>query len=254
MAINWSGIDSQSACGRVLRMPLRLLPGGKIMTIRRGPAAGMKWIAGSADHGCWLGTYELAKQRALDRFIRPGMTIYDIGAQAGFYSLFFSRLVGTGGTVYAFEPCPYEARHLLDHIQMNAVQNVHVIQAAVWSETGLSALSVDRGQTQNTLCADGDSLLRVPTLSLDGLGLPPPDLIKMDVEGAESAVLTGAAQMLHDQRPIVFIALHGADQRRICFELLSASRYAMFGLDGIRITRQIEVDEICAMPPESNVF
>jgi FkbM family methyltransferase len=252
MAINWSGINSQSTYGRVLRMPLRLLPGGKIMSIRRGPAAGLKWIAGSADHGCWLGTYELAKQRALERFVRPGMTIYDIGAQAGFYTLFFSRLIGPGATVYACEPCAYEARYLLDHIRMNDVQNVHVIQAAVWSGSGLSALSVDRGPTQNALSANGNSILRVPTLALDGLEFPPPDLIKMDVEGAESAVLEGAGQMLHDRRPIVFVALHGNDQREICFEFLNASKYALFELDGTKITRLIQSDEIYALPLELN--
>src|SRR5271155_1636955 len=119
MAINWSAIGSQSAPGRVLRLPLRLLPGNKVMTIRRGPAAGMKWIVGSANHGCWIGTYELAKQHALEHFVRSGLVAYDVGAQAGFYSLLFSRLAGPTGTVYAFEPCAYEARYLLDHVRMN---------------------------------------------------------------------------------------------------------------------------------------
>lgn len=57
----------------------------------------MAWVVGSAPHGCWLGTYELEKQRTIMPFIKPGMTIFDIGAQAGFYTLLFSRLVGPSG-------------------------------------------------------------------------------------------------------------------------------------------------------------
>jgi len=72
---NWSGITNQSLTGRLLRFPLTLVPPGSILGIRRGPAKGLRWISGSATHGCWLGTYELDKQRALERFIKPGMMI-----------------------------------------------------------------------------------------------------------------------------------------------------------------------------------
>src|ERR1700730_7827667 len=129
--IKWSNIDHRSPMGRLLRLPARVLPAGTVMSIRRSPARGMKWIAASSIHGCWLGTYELDKQVALQQFVKPGMTVYDIGAQAGFYTLFFSRLVGDRGGVFAFEPCPYEARFLLDHVRMNKLANVRVILAAV---------------------------------------------------------------------------------------------------------------------------
>jgi FkbM family methyltransferase len=248
MGINWSAIDNRSTRGRLLRIPLRLLPDKRVMAIRRGPAAGMKWIAGSADHGCWLGTYELAKQHALERFVRPEMTVYDIGAQAGFYTLFFSRLVGPTGTVYAFEPCAYEARYLLDHIRLNDLQNVRVIQAAVWTASGLAALTTDRGQTQNAISGSTDSILQVPTLALDDLHIPPPHLIKMDVEGAESAVIEGAKQTLHRHRPIVFIALHGAEQRHACVRLLRQSNYQLYELDGRPLAESAESDEIYALP------
>jgi len=211
----------------------------------------MKWIVGSADHGCWLGTYELPKQRSLERFVRPGMTLYDIGAQAGFYTLFFSRLVGPTGTVYAFEPCAYEARYLLDHIRLNGLRNVRVIQAAVWTASGLAALTTDRGQTQNAISSSTDSILQVPTLALDDLHIPPPDLIKMDVEGAESAVIEGAKRTLQNHRPIAFVALHGTEQRRACAKLLRESNYQLYELDGRRqLAESVESDEIYALPHE----
>jgi hypothetical protein len=97
LMLNPSAISNRTLLGKVLRLPLRLLPKGMAIPILRGSAKGLKWIVGSSNHGCWLGTYELEKQVALERFVKPGMTVYDIGAQAGFYTLFFSRLVGGGG-------------------------------------------------------------------------------------------------------------------------------------------------------------
>jgi hypothetical protein len=95
--INWTDIDLGSRRGQLIRLPARLLPKSAVMHIQRGPARGMRWISGSATHGCWLGTYELPKQALVERLVRPGMTVYDIGAQAGFYTLVFSRLVGSAG-------------------------------------------------------------------------------------------------------------------------------------------------------------
>ncbi len=248
MAINWSAIDNHSTRGRLVRLPLRLLPSTTVLTIRRGPAAGMNWIVGGGNHGCWLGTYEMAKQAALERFVRPGMTVYDIGAQAGFYSLFFSQLVGTTGRVYAFEPCAYEARYLLDHIRLNNVANICVIQAAVSERSGLTALTFDRGQTQNAISDRSDAVLQVPAYSLDDRRLPAPALIKMDVEGAESAVLEGARRMLREHRPVVFVALHGAEQRRRCIELLETAGYRVYELDGTPLLDVSETDEIYGVP------
>ncbi len=208
----------------------------------------MSWIVGSGNHGCWLGTYEMAKQAALERFVRPGMTVYDIGAQAGFYSLFFSHLVGATGKVYAFEPCAYEARYLLDHIRLNNTPNIRVIQAALSERSGLAAMTFDRGQTQNALSDRSDALLQVPAYSLDDLRLPPPALIKMDVEGAESAVLEGARRTLRDHRPVVFVALHGVEQRHRCIELLLQVGYRLYELDGKPLTDASETDEIYALP------
>ncbi|MGH7934660.1 MAG: FkbM family methyltransferase [Candidatus Binataceae bacterium] len=248
MAFNWSKIDSGSMRGRLLRIPLRLLPPASIMKIRRGPARGLRWIAGSANHGCWLGTYELDKQAAIARFIRPGMTVYDVGAQAGFYTLTFSRLVGGNGRVIAFEPCPNEARHLLDHVRMNALANVTVIEAAVSDRAGLAGFSFDRPRTENALCETAGAQLQVPTVTLDHVcaGMPAPDLVKIDVEGAEAAVLAGGSQTLRRFRPALFVALHNAEQRRLCELRLREAGYAINYLDGRAVVGNITADEIYA--------
>jgi FkbM family methyltransferase len=182
--LNWSAIDNHSLAGRALRAPLRLLPPSAVMKIRRGPAKGLKWIAGSSEHGCWLGTYELPKQNLLERLVRPGMTVYDIGAQAGFYTLCLSRMVGETGRVFAFEPFADNVRNLLEHVRMNGLRNVRIVQAAVAGCSGVRGFTTDQNACGNAL-AGGDAGLLVPTVGLDLLSLPPPHLIKMDIEGGE---------------------------------------------------------------------
>lgn len=249
-ARNWSGISNQSLTGRLLRFPLALLPPGSILRIRRGPAKGLRWIAGSATHGCWLGTYELDKQRSLARFIKPGVTIYDIGAQAGFYTLIFSRLTGQSGRVIAFEPSPRELSFLLRHVAMNHLENVTVITSAVSTQIGIAAFSTDRGATMNAI-VDCNSLM-VSTIALDSADLPPPSLIKIDVEGAESMVLEGARDTLRRARPVVFVALHSALQKQLCSELLRAEHYDLYDLAGNPIAGIPAIDEIYATPAPSN--
>jgi FkbM family methyltransferase len=235
-----------------MRAPLRLIPGNSVMTIRRGPAKGMRWIAGSATHGCWLGTYELAKQKAMLRFARPDMTIYDIGAQAGFYTLLFSRMTEAAGLVVAFEPCPTESQNLLAHLRLNAISNVRVISAAVSDRDGIARFTVDAGKTENSLQADFKSPLFVATVCLDQLDLAPPDLIKMDLEGAETLALKGARKIRARATPMISLALHGDSQRRECSQILREQSYDMFDLAGRRIRGDADTDEIYAVPVDAS--
>lgn len=241
---NLGAIDHASSFAKVIRLPLKLIPRSAYLRIRTGPAKGLRWIAGSCNHGCWLGTYELEKQRALFKFIKPGMIVYDIGAQAGFYTLLFSRLVGPQGRVYAFEPCAFEMRNLIDHITINQLRNVHAIQAAVAAETGLTAFTVDRGISQNSLTTE--SFLNVWAVRLDDRIFPAPDLIKMDVEGGESSVLIGARSLIMEHRPVLFIALHGREQHQKCASILQDFGYRITDLAGHEIGGIPDTDEIVA--------
>lgn len=247
-------LNSRTMPGRLIRTPLHLLLKRTVVKICRGPAKGMKWIVGSSNHSCWLGIYELDKQVALRRFVRPGMTVYDIGAHTGFYSLFFARLVRGGGQVYAFEPIAENVRYLLAHIRMNRLTNIKVVQAAAAERTGFFGFSVDRPPSENKLIEAENALLIVPGLSLDDMVeagvLRLPELIKIDTEGAEARVLSGMRRLLEKYRPIVFVALHGMEQSQICVQILESVHYLLYDLGGRPLSGLSEIDEIYGLPEE----
>ena len=206
----------------------------------------MKWISGSAVHGCWLGTYELEKQKLLERIVQPGMTVYDIGAQAGFHTLLCSKLVGDAGRVIAFEPSISEARYLLEHVRINQLENVSIVQAAVGASASLCGFSSDRAMCQNRLTAENDQLL-VPVISLDSVTLPPPDVIKMDIEGGESDALRGAESLLKRFHPFLLVALHGPDHACFCPRLLRSCGFKVFDFKDRQIDDVASSAEIYAV-------
>ena len=128
---------SGSLLGRILRLPLHLIPKSAVVTVRSGLNKELRWVVGTSIHGCWLSHYEQEKQSRVRQLVKPGMTVLDIGANAGFYTLAFSRLVGDTGHVYAFEPLAQNAANILRRLELNAIKNVTLIQVAVAGEPGL---------------------------------------------------------------------------------------------------------------------
>lgn len=235
--------------GSMVRAPLKLIPRTRVMTVRAGLNQGASWIAGSSVHGCWLGTYESEKQQLLAQRVKPGMTVWDVGANAGFYTLAFSRLVGPGGRVYAFEPLAQNADNLLAHLRLNKVGNAVLVQAALAETGGTAGFRIAASNSMGRL-ANAPSSYLVPCLTLDAFiddhPDAAPDLIKADIEGGESRLLEGAARFLARNDPIIVLSLHGAEQCRRCAELLESYGYSLFGLDGRALERGAICEEIYA--------
>jgi FkbM family methyltransferase len=228
-------LPPRSLLGALVRLPLRLIPKGTVVVVRGGLNKGAAWIVGSSVHGCWLGTYESEKQAAVSRLVRPGMVVWDVGANAGFYTLAFSRLVGPTGRVYAFEPLAENAHSLLRHVRLNELANVSIVQAALSDDAGLVGFRTAPSNAMGRIAPAERSYL-VPALTADGfLALHPdarPDLIKIDIEGSEGAFLAGARELLQSAAPRILLALHGADQSRSCSETLRGLGYSLRHLDG----------------------
>jgi FkbM family methyltransferase len=132
------------------------------------------------------------------------MTCYDCGANVGYFTLLFSKLVGPTGRVFSFEPLPANAQHLRRHVSMNRRTNVTVIQFALADYNGKTNFSTDGSESR--IGPQGD--ITVDCRTIDSLGLPPPDVMKIDVEGAEILLITGAAETIRTHRPLIFMSLH----------------------------------------------
>ncbi len=247
-------INSNTFLGKLLRLPLRLLPGRMVVPVLRGINKGYRWRVGSNIHGCWLGTYESDKQQLMSQLVKPGMVAYDIGANAGFYTLALARLVGNGGAVFAFEPYAENAANILEHLRLNSCGNATLYQVAVSDQHGFSAFHVSH-QSNSAGYLGGGGMYWVPTVAIDTLieifGLSVPAIVKMDVEGAEVTVLQGARRLLGMRKTIWVIALHGADQRRESGRILTNHGYRTYRLDGSEIVAgNIDTDEIYALPDQ----
>jgi FkbM family methyltransferase len=241
--VNLSRISNQTHLGKILRAPLRLIPRSAVFPILQGRLRGKKWIVGSSSHGCWLGSYEYEKQRAIGRAIRPGDIVYDIGANVGFYTLLSSVLAGTRGRVYAFEPLPRNLRDLREHLKINRISNCSVIEAAVAFEDGEAHFDPSPARSEGRLSPTGTIVVR--TVGLDSLlsqnRISPPSLMKIDIEGAEVECLRGAARTIGNFRPVIFLATHGPDRHAMCLQLFAEWGYNVRSLDAQAVEHASEL-------------
>lgn len=226
---------SVSATARaLLRLPIRCLPDRMPVPVFSGPNRGRWWRAGSSVPHCVTGSYERAKAEAVAARLRPGMTVWDIGANVGYYALLAARRVGPAGCVMALEPLPANAAAVMDHAALNGLANITVVPAAAGRTPGTAPFRLGAHHMEGALAA-GRSPLRVPVVTLDGLrrgGLPAPDLVKMDIEGGEADALRGAAALLRARRTAWFIAVHSPALRRACAALFGAAGYRVSTLEG----------------------
>ena len=217
-----------SFIGRLIRLPLRLVPSGRVVRVKLGPLRGWRWVTGSAPHGCWIGTYERDSQRTFIENVREGDVVYDIGANAGFFTLLASKLAGPKGVVYAFEPLPRNIDCLRKHVALNACENVRVLPFAAAARSGKTRFAIAHNPSQGGLSEHGE--LEVEIHSLDDLvagGMERPAFMKIDVEGAESEVLAGASALLRESHPTILLSTHGWEQQERCVATLKEHGYAL---------------------------
>jgi hypothetical protein len=109
-------------------------------TIRRGHGAGLRFNCGGSNAGYALGTSEPSIQDVFARCLRPGDTVYDVGANVGFFAVLAARFVGSEGRVVAFEPLPSSADMVRYNARQNGFETITVIEAAAWESSGEAEL------------------------------------------------------------------------------------------------------------------
>jgi len=166
----------------------------------------------------------------LSKVVRPGMTIAEVGANQGIYTLFMSRLAAPG-KVFAFEPEPVVYGQLIENVRINAVTNVVCQQLAIANENKSSFLrpgSLNSGDNRIIvdMAARAEDIF-VNATTLDNL-FPDEriDLIKIDVQGFELQVLEGAPEVLHRTEEIILLLEYWPYGLNLCGS--SASRLLAF--------------------------
>jgi FkbM family methyltransferase len=168
--------------------------------------------------GLLSGEYESHLTAVFEQYCTPGMTVVDVGANLGYYSLLASRLVGPSGRVVALEPNSENCRLLLSSLRLHHSTNVQLLPVAADTATGWAYYSTHVG-SNGGLIEGGDLLSHpgtvVPTFRLDDLVEGPVGFLKMDVEGAEGRVVQGATRIIERDRPVVTTELKDEMLRRV---------------------------------------
>lgn len=198
------------------------------------PVRGIKIFfdpSGSWQKKIMSGNYDGFLFKKISALKPDGKVIYDIGAHIGFHSLYFSRLVGSKGIIVSLEPNKANFERLLMNIKGNSeVTNiVKPFNIAASDTSGEMKFTtndnIESGRSTGGFLDNSDphwnrevfrqkgfSDTTVRTMPVDdmskSLNIPEPDIMKIDVEGAEYSVLVGARQMILRKKPVIFVEIH----------------------------------------------
>jgi FkbM family methyltransferase len=157
-----------------------------------------------------FGAFEGHFAELFRHLVRPGDRCLDVGANVGVHTIRLAKLAGPTGEVLAFEPDPELARRARGNVQLNEVANVRVIEAAAADRNSTAVLyrpgTADTNRARASLLHHAYLTGRkqeVPTVTIDDSCPAPVALIKIDVEGAEAAVVAGAAATISRDHPAI---------------------------------------------------
>jgi FkbM family methyltransferase len=168
----------------------------------------------------------------MKRYLRPGMTFVDVGANIGSHTVHGARLVTARGRVFSFEADPETFVLLETNVRLNSVPNATLYSQCVSDKQGTATFNINADSARSSLLRKGTSRKLVPTSTLDTL-LPPDiqvDLLKIDVEGADYLVLGGAKRIFETSPPRVVVIEVTSCARKIK-EFLLAYGYRLYRFD-----------------------
>jgi FkbM family methyltransferase len=196
-------------------------------------------------------SHEPAELKFVQKFLRPGDVVLDVGAHVGIFSLVSASVVGKRGEVHAFEPVPANVAALERNVRLNGFDNVVANRTAVGADEGevvlgLPDVAPDRGESSGMYTVAGRGrpvTAQVVTLDsyVDGsVGDRPIRLLKIDAEGSEPAVLAGLARRLASAPPsAILFEVNLESMRQQGFNLedvlrpLRDARYRLYRWNGL---------------------
>jgi FkbM family methyltransferase len=213
------------------RMPARY--GNRPLLV--SPDASLRWLKPG------MAAFEPRLLAIIENFIRPGMVAWDIGANVGLFAYPAAHL--SRGKVVCVEPDPFLAQLLrrTSKLPANGDLDVEILCAAIGDRDGIARLRI-AGRGRSTSGIEGITVssqhgttrevMTVPMLALDTLlsDFPPPQFLKIDIEGAELLLLAGASRVLSEVKPIILIEVNSATWPEAS-ATLTAAGYELFDGD-----------------------
>jgi FkbM family methyltransferase len=238
--------------------------GGMVtMPVLAGPCRGLRIRADLVRRKevYFLGKYDRQILRRLSSIVQTGWTVWDCGTYIGFYTLFFARAVGPGGCVVAIEPDRRNLQRTRENVSLNGLTNVQFVNAAVGAPLGEVDFLLDDGTNSHLPgCYVGDfgmkktwssmdrqlKRTRVVCMSLDQAfyvkNVPRPNLIKLDIEGAEKDAMSYLTRLVTDVKPQILLELHNPECDRAAWNFSKNTGYRLWSMDtGRPVTHEEQV-------------
>ncbi len=194
------------------------------LTIESGAGKGMRINLHGSALAFATGVAERPLQQALERELHAGATFYDIGANVGYVTLIAARLVGPSGRVVAFEPVPENVAAIRENLALNGIDWAEVHETAVADAPGRAALIISDVSAFSRLASvnvptGARETIEVAVTSIDAFlasgAAPAPEVIKVDVEGAELEVIAGMRETLAEHRPVLLCEIHDTNSEYV---------------------------------------
>ena len=206
------------------------LPGGGTIALRYRERIGLSTLV--------YGSFEAAETNLLRRLARPGTTAVDAGANVGLFTIPLALAVGAEGRVLAVEPALETVARLRENLRRNNLENVTVVEAALGAERGAATLVLAEDSAYNSTVSMQAIGAEVRVERLDDVweeaGRPDVSVLKIDVEGAEVDVLTGAAELLRSSRPAVLVEASEPHRADVVSRLFAERGYRLTPATGFQ--------------------
>ena len=162
----------------------------------------------------YSGTFEEPEEKIIESVLKPGMTALDIGANFGYHTFRMAHLVSPGGTIYAFEPTSWAFEKLTMNAEMNAsLNNIQFFKIGL-GDTNIDNTNISFQSSYRLDAQRSDSIERISIAKLDSIvethEIRQIDFVKMDVDGYEFKVISGALQSLKRFQPSVLLEISPA--------------------------------------------
>lgn len=223
--------------------------------LNAGPAKGLVFnITLPWDKNIWTGTYEFDFSTILAREISKDSVCYDIGGFKGFMSGIMA--LNGASQVYTFEPLKENYEKIQELIKLNPSLHISVFEYAVGSIDGLINFDVSEDPSMNKIENSlfhnetgvkekrNVQIFKLDTL-INKMGFKPPDVIKIDVEGAEYEVINGAHSSLKQFKPKLLIEVHGYNIGKMILPKLKKYGYNIICSETNKLPDFVSEPSIC---------